>query len=1694
MLLHFCAKQYQALSECFSRRLAITMKTSLHLIFSFLFFIFLSSGSHAQVQVTFTYADGYNACGENNLTVALKNTTSENIYPIIAEFKINSTMLPSAFTTSLPEEKVIMSITGNKLKMVFDTLLTTSSVFDIKVKMTSNKPCGLIGCGKFFATADTLSLKYNSKEVFFYNNNVLSSPCLTYDETLFTNRLTTAFLGDTITRKIVLKNTGGSKFEGLVQLKDVFGEFVKIETIYSTNPGYALISSGTINDSTYLFKGNFTNIRNGDSIVLIEKVIVIKCIKEDEGKSSIFINWSCNNTLCNSVDPYPIIAQIIKNKKKPQVVIIKTPAAESNCLNSKTKYTYKIKNQGARPATDLKFTLHATNYNTYTNISKNSLVFKDTTGLNLVVKNSFKSTLPIHDREILAFEHSCVIADPLYVWNFELESLMPGDSFLVESEGYHCCPGDDTSNVGIPFETWNLDVKYKDECKEEEFGAGTDTETDNALGLQQFYEPIVTDMHEGDSVSFEIFNNNFSTNFYRLNILNSAFKIRIKLDTGLVYAPHTLKITSVYGYTLTPTSEQTLTGAGVDGYVDTYLEALFILPDTFRVNTTFFSRFMRNSSVVFSLKAICPAKQPFSRFTQEFLVTPDLSCTQACEILLASFTSPISVHCPGCVTPGWVAFAHTAARLNIGEKDDDNDRLPDHLNYTPADLAKIKRNRCIPGDTLQTELVAIFQDGDPVKGKITYDLEHNGAKSFHFKYSYLLTQITMGKLFQLNSAKVFITDVDQGAIANGLDSIMLPLTCITKIPNSNDSIADASFFFDLSLDTLHKYGIDPGYEYDPSDVIKIVCNYTILEPSSFYLSYPPTTKDPWYLRENSSILLNSFQNLVYLTGNRQTATDRTRADAGTANSNDPNSLDSTMIYWCEGYGSASTIVGKQKEVSFHIPNSIQCVEKASISVSIDPSGGVFKNAFPFEYRNFITIDSIHVFTPPGYTYSDWTITNSIQKPDGNLEYTSCTRTDSLTNIVVNGSLVSAAIDPLYGKQIAFGTDPCVDRLVYGDEKTVTTISYKITPNCDLPETAVSYPPPVLYYRVGPNKIPYQDSPTIEHCDPFPNDDLCRFFPLVTQLTKLNAELKLSPLSNESQLSTQNFCYPISIEEIKGSNASFSFLKVKSLNNKVKPEKLTNTETNKVYLPDAQGVFHLDTAAAKAIYQYELCFSNICGKLIEKDTVRLIYGHDCFEYPDSVYSNICKIDSVQHYIFPGTLQIGGTIFGPTEIKMCEPFEVSTIYNITGIGGVDNMLLEINKDSSSLLSATMSINDGNTTDVFSTLVDSTSTLVLKQKILSLKSDGLKAGDKVKIVLTFNTDCQYKGGPVSERAILVTSACDTLYGDLLTISPPLLTGFPKPDTKTIQTTYGELKNLGGKVEVSINAYNSGAAATQNKTRVTLILPAGFTYANMASGNSPTKTTDTSLVWDLPAGIAAATAVTFKPLLNHTTLVCDTIIFHYLLSDLSVGCSSQPCVERDTAYFFKVPVKCYPCPTEVTLSERCKELPVFNIISWAYPITNYCPDDQNFIYKLYYSKKRDGDYTLLDSTHSKTYTHDSIEAYDGCYYVTVTDLQQGLTTKSNVACKSTCLEQFQCGDLFIPNLLTPNKDGNNDTFEITGAYTTLKVEIFNSWGSTVFKSDNYKNEWDAKGLTDGVYYYHVYIDGSDQKCLGWIHVLGGK
>jgi len=86
------------------------------------------------------------------------------------------------------------------------------------------------------------------------------------------------------------------------------------------------------------------------------------------------------------------------------------------------------------------------------------------------------------------------------------------------------------------------------------------------------------------------------------------------------------------------------------------------------------------------------------------------------------------------------------------------------------------------------------------------------------------------------------------------------------------------------------------------------------------------------------------------------------------------------------------------------------------------------------------------------------------------------------------------------------------------------------------------------------------------------------------------------------------------------------------------------------------------------------------------------------------------------------------------------------------------------------------------------------------------------------------------------------------------------------------------------------------------------------------------------------------------------------------------------------------------------------------------------------------------------------------------------------------------------VPNVITPDlTSGLNDAFVIqygelgqTPADIGLKVtvSIVNRWGKNIFESGNYQNDWMAKEVEAGIYYYQVTI-GDHATCKGWVQVI---
>lgn len=117
----------------------------------------------------------------------------------------------------------------------------------------------------------------------------------------------------------------------------------------------------------------------------------------------------------------------------------------------------------------------------------------------------------------------------------------------------------------------------------------------------------------------------------------------------------------------------------------------------------------------------------------------------------------------------------------------------------------------------------------------------------------------------------------------------------------------------------------------------------------------------------------------------------------------------------------------------------------------------------------------------------------------------------------------------------------------------------------------------------------------------------------------------------------------------------------------------------------------------------------------------------------------------------------------------------------------------------------------------------------------------------------------------------------------------------------------------------------------------------------------------------------------------------------------------------------------------------------------------------------------------------------------ITITGGELGiysLKITNQFGCESTKTVDVVRNICFIPNVITPNNDETNESFDLTG-FGVTKLEIYNRWGRKVYEKSNYLNEWHGQNmngglLPDSTYYYIIKLDTEEIK-NGWIFLNRG-
>jgi len=110
------------------------------------------------------------------------------------------------------------------------------------------------------------------------------------------------------------------------------------------------------------------------------------------------------------------------------------------------------------------------------------------------------------------------------------------------------------------------------------------------------------------------------------------------------------------------------------------------------------------------------------------------------------------------------------------------------------------------------------------------------------------------------------------------------------------------------------------------------------------------------------------------------------------------------------------------------------------------------------------------------------------------------------------------------------------------------------------------------------------------------------------------------------------------------------------------------------------------------------------------------------------------------------------------------------------------------------------------------------------------------------------------------------------------------------------------------------------------------------------------------------------------------------------------------------------------------------------------------------------DGSPASNDTTPSHTYTTPG--EYTVCLQLLTSD-----------GCPDTICKEITVipQQIVTPNVFTPNGDGVNDVleFKYLEFYSSNHLRVFNRWGNEIFGKSNYQNDWSAKDISDGTYYY---------------------
>lgn len=320
------------------------------------------------------------------------------------------------------------------------------------------------------------------------------------------------------------------------------------------------------------------------------------------------------------------------------------------------------------------------------------------------------------------------------------------------------------------------------------------------------------------------------------------------------------------------------------------------------------------------------------------------------------------------------------------------------------------------------------------------------------------------------------------------------------------------------------------------------------------------------------------------------------------------------------------------------------------------------------------------------------------------------------------------------------------------------------------------------------------------------------------------------------------------------------------------------------------------------------------------------------------------------------------------------------------------------------------------------------------------------------TFGSQTLNSTGTYSQT-ISAANGCDSIVTLYLTVNPPLI------GSESVSICQGNSYTFGSQTLISSGTYTeSFTTATGCDSLVTLYLNvnpplAGSSAATICSGQ-------TYIFGSQILNTSGTYTETFI-----TASGCDSVATLYLTVSPAITSSSSATICSGQTYSFGT--------QQLTLAGSYTENfqtasgcdSVATLFLFVDDAPEYFTDTTICIGETYLF----GSQTLVTSGVYDEF----LQSVDGCDSLVHLELSV-----------IDCTVPFE-----ISNMVTPNDDGQNDTWNISdfSQITGCTVTIYNRWGQPVYTTNEYQNEWsgtkDNEPLPDGVYYYSILCDDVEYK-----------